>query len=223
MRKPQPNAWESSLPDVVKALRLLALPIASCAVHAGSPADFILAAEHAAPLIPTSPNPHTPGAPWLRVGLKSQTLVRYDGWGREVKRYRVSTAKNGAGEQENSYRTPRGWHTVCEKIGEGAAADTILYHREITPWKYTEELHRQYPGKDWILTRILWLCGQEPGRNQGGSVDSHDRAIYIHGAGHHVPFGTPSSLGCVRMTSPDVIELFDTTPVGTDVVINEND
>jgi lipoprotein-anchoring transpeptidase ErfK/SrfK len=142
------------------------------------------------------------------------------------KRYDISTAKRGVGETQNSYQTPRGWHRICEKIGDGAASDTIIFRREVTPWKYTPELHAEYPNKDWILTRILWLCGQEPGLNQGSRdgvlVDSYARYIYIHGAGRHVPMGTPTSLGCVRMTSEAVIELFERTPVGMEVLIDEN-
>lgn len=185
------------------------------------PDPVFLLQQQTAALLPTHPNPHTAGMPWILIGLKSQSLIQFDGWGREVRRYVISSAKNGPGEAENSYKTPRGWHTVCEKIGDGAAPDTIIYRREVTPWTYTEALHRQYPDKDWILTRILWLCGKEEGKNLGGNVDSHDRAIYIHGAGRHVAFGTPTSRGCIRMTSHDVIELFDTTPAGTDVVIDE--
>jgi len=178
--------------------------------------------QAAAPLLQTHPNPFSYGQPWLLVGVKSQTLRYYDGSGLLARQYSVSTAKFGVGEQKNSYQTPRGWHKVCEKIGDGAEKDTIIFRQKITPWKYSETLHQQYPNKDWILTRVLWLCGMEPGLNQGGDVDSYDRYIYIHGAGAHVPFGTPSSLGCVRMKSDDVIELFDHTAVGTDVYIDEN-
>lgn len=202
----------------------LLLTLAAMA-HAGPAEDVAAwagALNSAAPLQPTRVNPFDYGQPWIRIGVQSQTLSYYDGWGRETQRYLVSTAKNGLGEQEGSFQTPRGWHRICQKIGDGAAENTIIFRREVTPWKYTPELHQQYPEKDWILTRILWLCGMEPGKNQGGSVDSFDRSIYIHGAGEHVPFGTPSSLGCIRMRNPDVIRLFDAAPVGTDVLIEEN-
>ncbi|OHX13159.1 L,D-transpeptidase [Chromobacterium sphagni] len=187
-----------------------------------SPAAMLLQAQTDAPLRETHANPRHYGAPWIWVGVKSQSLRLFDGWGLQQKRYLVSTAKNGVGESSGSYQTPRGWHTVCQRIGDGAAENTIIFRRQITPWKYTPELHAQYPNKDWILTRILWLCGQEPGLNQGGDVDSYDRAIYIHGAGDHVPWGTPSSLGCIRMKNHDVIELFDATRTGVDVWIDEN-
>ena len=105
---------------------------------------------------------------------------------------------------------------------DGVEPDTIIYRRQITPWKYTPQLHAEYPNKDWILTRIMWLCGQEPGLNQGGDVDSYDRAIYLHGSGSHVAFGTPTSRGCVRMRNEDIIELYSLTTTGLDVLINEH-
>jgi len=206
-------------------LSLLVLGLAWHAAWAASgaldAASFVIDAERSGPLQPTHPNAHRYGAPWISVNARTQTLTIYDGWGRETRRYQVSTASRGLGEQEGSYQTPRGWHQVCEKIGDGVEENTIIFHRSATPWKYTPELHREYPNKDWILTRILWLCGMEPGKNKGGSVDSYDRAIYIHGAGAHVPFGSPSSLGCIRMRNREVVELFATTPLGTDVVIEE--
>lgn len=168
------------------------------------------------------PNPRTPGTPWIEVGVRSQQLALYDERGVPVRQYVVSTASKGVGERVNSYQTPRGWHKVCERIGDGVARDTIIYRRQITPWLYTPQLHAEYPNKDWILTRILWLCGQEPGVNQGGEVDSYDRAIYLHGAGEHVAFGTPTSRGCVRMRGDDIIDLYDITANGIDVFINEN-
>jgi hypothetical protein len=159
------------------------------------------------------------------VGVGSQTLTLFDGDGTPRRHWVVSTAKNGVGEQFGSYQTPRGWHTVCDKISADAAPDAIFYRRQNTGWRYSAELARENPDKDWILTRILWLCGAEPGFNQGelpdGTlVDSYQRGIYIHGGGAHVPFGTPTSKGCVRMTTPSVIDLFELVPTGTDVWID---
>ncbi|OQS10601.1 L,D-transpeptidase [Chromobacterium violaceum] len=200
---------------------LLACLVQPC-LAAVDDAALVLQAQTDGPLQATHPNARHYGAPWVWVGVKSQTLRLLDDWGRIQKEFTVSTAKNGVGETSGSYQTPRGWHAVCEKLGDGADENTIIFRRQVTPWKYTPELHAQYPNKDWILTRILWLCGQEAGLNQGGNVDSYDRAIYIHGAGDHVPWGRPSSLGCVRMKNRDVIELFDAVPNGTDVWIDEN-
>lgn len=209
--------------SLVLALLGLAWLHSAWADEAEDAARFVVTANAEGPLQPTHPNPHRYGEPWIDISARSQTLVVYDGWGRETKRYQVSTSSRGLGEQEGSYQTPRGWHQVCEKLGDGVEENIIIFRREITPWKYTPELHRVYPEKDWILTRILWLCGMEPGKNKGGSVDSYDRAIYIHGAGSHVPFGSPSSRGCIRMRNPEVIALFNTTPIGTDVVIEEEE
>lgn len=208
--------------SVFRATVLLA--IAPYPAHAAPPPDpaFILAQQTAAPLDARSPNPHDPGTPWILVGMDSQSLILFGADGRLLDRYRVSTARLGAGERENSLQTPRGWHRVCDKIGDGASPDTIIYHRSVTPWRYTARLHADYPDKDWVLARILWLCGLEPGKNQGEGVDSHDRAIYIHGAGDHVDFGTPSSRGCVRMRTSEIVKLYDRVPVGTDVLIDEH-
>lgn len=198
--------------------RVLPLLLTACATPPAPPP----APPQPQPAPVEAPALPTPGKPWIRVGVKSQTLEWLGADGQVLRRYPVSTSSRGVGEQEGSLQTPRGWHRVCDKIGDGAAPDTIIYRRRVTEWKYTPALHAKYPDKDWILTRILWLCGLEPGRNQGGSVDSYDRAIYIHGAGSHVRWGTPSSRGCVRMPSADVITLYDAAPLGTDVYIDEN-
>lgn len=202
---------------------LLLVSVAGAQAATPAEADFVLASQQQA-VGPASikPNPYTPGMPWLEVGVRSQSLVYYDARGVARAHYQISTARNGVGERENSYQTPRGWHRVCERIGDGIEPGTIIYRRQVTPWKYTPQLHQEYPDKDWILTRILWLCGMEPGKNQGGEVDSYDRAIYLHGAGEHVAFGTPTSRGCVRMRNEDIIELFAQTSNGLDVLINEN-
>lgn len=178
--------------------------------------------QESQPLQPPQPNPHDPGQPWILVSLASQTLTLFDANGLPVYSYPVSTSRYGAGSTENSYQTPLGWHRVCDKIGDNADPHTIIYHREVTPWRYTPELHQTWPDKDWILARILWLCGLEPGKNQGPGIDSHDRAIYIHGADEHVAFGKPTSRGCVRMQVDQVVDLYERVAIGTDVVIDEN-
>lgn len=208
----------------VAALLALALALTAAVAAATPEADmaaFVLANQVDAPLAQSYPNPFTPGRPWILVGIASQTLTLFDGDGRIVQRYTVSTARLGVGEQVDSYQTPRGWHRVCAKIGDDVPPDTILYHRNVTPWRFTDQMHTEYPKRDWILGRILWLCGMEPGRNQGEGVDSHDRAIYIHGAGGYVPFGTPTSRGCVRMRTGDVAALYPQVALDTDVDIEE--
>lgn len=190
-------------------------------------ADLVIKQSQQSDFVLTHPNRFQENKPWILVGIKSQRLKHYDHWGRLVKNYVISTATRGAGEVENTYQTPRGHHTICEKFGENAEIRTIFTAREETPWRYSMKLHEEYPKKDWILTRIMWLCGQEEGKNKGTNeygqvVDSYQRYIYIHGAGDHTAFGTPSSLGCVRMQNEEVIELFNQVGTSTDVYIDEN-
>ncbi len=157
----------------------------------------------------------------IRISLPQQTLELHDASGMLLKRYAVSTAKNGAGEQRGSYCTPRGRHVIRAKVGAGAAANTVFVRRRPTGELWSPELAAQFPGRDWILTRILWLSGAEPGRNRLGSVDTMRRYIYIHGSPDAVAMGAPGSIGCVRMRNADIIELFDRAPVHTPVNIVE--
>lgn len=133
----------------------------------------------------------------------------------------VSTGLKGAGELMDSERTPRGWHVVCEKIGEGAPMNTVFVGRKATGELYSPELRQRHPGRDWILTRILWLSGAESGKNLNGNVDSRDRYIYIHGCPVDSPVGAPGSRGCIRMRNEQIIELFNRVKVGTRVYIHE--
>jgi lipoprotein-anchoring transpeptidase ErfK/SrfK len=133
----------------------------------------------------------------------------------------VATARKGPGEMINSECTPRGRHCVRAKIGAGCAPNTVFVSRRPTGELYTPELRRRHPKRDWILTRILWLCGEEPGGNRFGKVDSMRRYIYIHGCPDEDRMGEPSSHGCVKMRNDDVIRLFDRVPVGTKVIIQE--
>ena len=133
----------------------------------------------------------------------------------------VSTAKNGPGELSGSECTPRGAHIIRAKIGVGAPPGTVFVGRRATGEQYTPELGARFPGRDWILTRILWLSGCEPGRNRLGKVDSMHRYIYIHGTPEQVRMGMPGSRGCIRMRNRDIIELFDRVPAGTPVAIIE--
>jgi len=155
----------------------------------------------------------------IRVHLATQTLELLDDAGRVVARYEVSTAANGPGEQRGSFCTPRGRHIIRAKIGAGAPENTVFVRRRPTGEIYTPELAARHPGRDWILTRILWLSGCEPGFNRLGEVDTMRRYIYIHGSPDEVPMGVPGSRGCIRMRNRDIIELFDRVAVGTPVDI----
>ena len=133
----------------------------------------------------------------------------------------VSTAKNGPGEAANSNCTPRGWHKIRAKIGTDCETNTVFAGRRPTGELYTPELGAQHPKRDWILTRILWLSGLEPGYNRLGSVDTMRRYIYIHGTPDSVELGEPGSHGCVRMRNIEMLKLFDLVPAGTKVWIHE--
>ena len=133
--------------------------------------------------------------------------------------YEVSTALNGAGETLGSEQTPCGWHRVRARIGAGCEAGTVFVGRRPTGEVYSDQLAHQHPQRDWILSRILWLSGMEPGRNRSGNVDSMRRFIYIHGCPDSEPMGEPRSHGCVRMRNADIIELFQHVAPGLPVLI----
>jgi L,D-transpeptidase YbiS len=153
------------------------------------------------------------------IRIPDQTLELFDKDGRLLKHYVVSTATKGAGEHNGSNCTPRGRHIIRAKVGAGETANTVFVRRRPTGEIWTPELAAENPGRDWILTRILWLSGCEPGINRLGCVDTMRRYIYIHGSPDTVPIGQPGSIGCVRMRNNDIIELFDRVPAYTSVEI----
>lgn len=157
----------------------------------------------------------------IEISIAEQRLLLRDDAGAVIAQYPVSTALKGAGEQKNSYRTPRGQHVIRAKIGAGAPIGSVFKGRRPTGETWTPALGDQHPDRDFILTRILWLSGCELGRNRLGNVDSMQRYIYIHGTPDSEPMGAPHSHGCVRMRNADVVALFDAVPVGTPVVITD--
>ncbi|MGD9787959.1 MAG: L,D-transpeptidase family protein [Sulfuricellaceae bacterium] len=157
----------------------------------------------------------------IKVDIGAQTLDLLDEAGRVLRHYVVSTAANGAGEQQGSYRTPRGRHIIRAKIGAGQPENTVFVRRRPTGEIYSPELGAAHPGRDWILTRILWLSGCEPGFNRLGECDTMRRYVYIHGTPDEVELGKPGSKGCVRMRNRDLLELFDLVEAGTPVEIVE--
>lgn len=156
----------------------------------------------------------------IEVSVREQMLELYDDNDRLLRRYAVSTASRGVGEKMGSFRTPRGRHIIRAKIGGGAALNTVFVRRRPTGEIYTPELGERFPERDWILTRILWLSGCEPGRNRLGDVDTMRRYIYIHGAPDSAPMGKPGSIGCIRMRNQELVELYELVPVGTPVHIH---
>lgn len=154
----------------------------------------------------------------IQVSIADQRLTLKEA-GKPLKQFSVSTALNGPGNQKNSGKTPLGKHYIRAKIGGGEPENTVFVGRRPTGEIYSEQLADQYPQRDWILSRIFWLCGQDRGVNRLGEVDTMQRYIYIHGTPDSEPMGVPLSHGCIRMRNHEIIELFDLVPCGTPVEI----
>jgi L,D-transpeptidase YbiS len=159
--------------------------------------------------------------PRININIRSQELDLYDDSGTRIRRYLISSAKNGVGERNGSFCTPRGRHIIRARIGSGQSVNTVFVERRPTGEIYSPALAARFPGRDWILSRILWLSGCEPGYNRLGNVDTMRRAVYIHGSPDTAEMGKPGSHGCIRMRNADIIELFELVPPGTPVVIEE--
>ena len=147
---------------------------------------------------------------WIHIDTSSQilTLLSKDS-SKILLRANISTAKKGLGEEKDSFKTPTGWHTIRAKIGENKPKGAVFIGRRWTKEIYSKKLENQYPNRDWILTRILWLSGIEPGHNRLGPKDTMRRYIYIHGTNEINKLGTPASCGCIRMQDDDLIKLYD--------------
>ena len=158
----------------------------------------------------------------LHVSVANQRLSVFDDDGKVLREYPVSTAKAGVGEISGSYQTPRGRHIIRAKIGAGQPENTVFVRRRPTGEIWTPALYEEFPGRDWILSRILWLSGTEPGCNRLGCVDTMRRYVYIHGSPDSAEMGIPGSHGCVRMRNADIIVLFDTVPCYSEVLITED-
>lgn len=156
----------------------------------------------------------------INIKIKQQLLDLYDNQGELLHSYAISTARNGPGQTQGSFCTPLGRHIVRARIGAGLPENTVFVGRRPTGELYTPELGARFPGRDWILTRILWLSGCEVGHNRLGEVDTMRRFIYIHGSPDTVAMGTAGSIGCIRMRNRDIIDLFERTAVGTSVEIS---
>lgn len=159
---------------------------------------------------------------FVRISIAEQLLTLFDERGHALCCHPVSTASKGAGEAFGSYCTPRGKHIIRAKIGAGVPENTVFIARRPNGEIYSPELAAAFPGRDWILTRILWLSGCEAGFNRLGQVDTMRRFVYIHGAPDTAQMGVPGSHGCVRMSNADLIDLFDRVPCYTPVEICEN-
>lgn len=157
----------------------------------------------------------------ISICIATQQLDLLDNQGQIIRQYLISSARKGTGQENGSFCTPLGKHIIRARIGAGQAVNTVFIKRRPTGEIYSPELGQQYPKRDWILTRILWLSGCERGFNRLGSVDTMRRYIYIHGSPDSVEMGKPGSIGCIRMRNSDLLELFDRVDAGTQVDIHE--
>lgn len=158
--------------------------------------------------------------PLLEIDLSAQRLSLFR-QGEPCFSASVSTAAKGAGELLGSEQTPRGWHCVRAKIGAGAPLGAVFVGRRQTGEIFQPLLAERHPERDWILTRILWLSGREPGVNRLGKVDTMRRYIYIHGCPDREPMGQPASHGCIRMRNREIVTLFELVPAGCLTYIKE--
>ena len=145
------------------------------------------------------------------VSVKDQKMGIYSE-GTLKKEYAISTSKFGLGDEPNSYRTPLGKHEVIAKIGHGLPPGAVLKSRH---WN-GEVLKPNAPGRDPIVSRILWLNGLE-----NGNSNARQRFIYIHGTPEESRLGQPASYGCIRMGMKDVVDAFNEVSIGDKVVITK--
>ena len=158
----------------------------------------------------------------IEISIPQQLLTLFDCMGGVKAQYSISSAANGVGCEKNSGCTPLGEHIIRAKIGADEPVNSVFVGRRPTGEICTPELMAEFPERDWILTRILWLSGCELGVNRLGNVDSMQRYIYIHGTPDKEPMGKPCSHGCIRMRNVDILELFELVDVGTSVQILDN-
>jgi len=156
----------------------------------------------------------------LHISLSDQCLYGFSA-GQLKLRLPVSTALKGAGEQQGSFCTPRGLHRVEQKIGDEMPLGAVFIGRKWTGEVWSPQLHEQFPQRDWILTRILWLSGCEPGVNQDGEIDTYQRYIYLHGTPDCEPMGVARSHGCVRLRNADLLQLYPRVPLHCAVQIDQ--
>ncbi len=157
----------------------------------------------------------------ININVTQQQLRLLDEEGGLLRQYPVSTSKYGAGTENGSEKTPLGLHRIKDKLGGAMPVNEVYIGR--MPHGNLEECQQrgvELPD-DVIMSRIMWLEGMEPGRNQGGYVDTYQRFIYIHGTNHEDSIGTPASIGCIRMRNDDVVDLFRQVEVGSEVLIEE--
>ena len=154
----------------------------------------------------------------INISIAAQKLT-YTAGDSDLRTYPISTSFKGMGQKNGSGMTPLGRHIVRAKIGRGLPLNSVFVGRRPTGEIFTAQMLNDFPDRDWILSRIIWLSGKEPGFNRLGDVDTMQRYIYIHGTAHEDQLGKPVSHGCIRMSNQDVIELFSLIEVGCPVSI----
>src|SRR3982751_3348165 len=147
--------------------------------------------------------------PRVIISVKDQKLMVIED-GQRAAVYPVSTSRFGLGDRWGSMATPLGWLQVAEKIGDHAPSGAVFHKRRFTG----EILTPNAPGRDPIVTRIIWLRGLER-----SNANAFNRCIYIHGTPQEKIIGKPASYGCVRMKSSDVTALYERLPIGSFVQI----
>lgn len=154
----------------------------------------------------------------LYISLKNQRMYHYKE-GTVAKDYIISGAAKGAGNQSGSNQTPTGLHNICQKIGDDVPLGGILKSKVYTGKVATIYTDSTDVEEDHVTTRIMSLCGEEPGINKGGKVDSFNRYVYIHGTPEEGLLGKPASHGCIRMVNQEVVDLYNEVEKGTLVLI----
>ena len=151
----------------------------------------------------------------ILVNTKVQEAYLLDD-GVQVRRFKISTAKNGLGCLEGSMCTPLGKHIVAEKIGENAPTGAVFRSRVFNGEVWTQDIENPLSQStdDLVLTRVLWLEGCEE-----HNLNTHSRYVYLHGTNQEQLLGSPVSHGCIRFSNQDIVELFDLVDVGTEVYI----
>lgn len=152
---------------------------------------------------------------WVSVAKQRLSVIRN---GKVLLTALCSTASKGTGSRAHSNKTPLGWHSIAEKIGDGAPSGAIFEERRFTGRVWTSG---QTDTNDLILTRILRLQGSEQGLNKGIGIDSYERFIYIHGTAEEDKLGTCASHGCIRVSNNDVIKIYNLVIAGTPVLITQ--
>ncbi|PCF94865.1 L,D-transpeptidase [Vreelandella nigrificans] len=153
---------------------------------------------------------------WLEIDTQKQLLRCWQGRGLQFE-CAVSTGEAGVGQLEGSGQTPQGWHYIRAAVGNGLPDNAVFRGRRWTGEVFSAQLADTFPDRDWILTRILWLCGLETGKNRGGHVDTQRRYIYLHGTPPDQPMGVPASHGCIRLRNDDLLTVFQFALPGTPV------